>query len=226
MSVFDAIRRAVLRADGTQISEAFSSTNQTAVEMTDLANECAAEIVASHDWRALTKINTITGGLGETYPLPADYSRMTGGIEDPASWFWGYEPFHDVNEYLRFKTGGFSLVGNGGWIILDGALNFYPAPAGGSAFTYVSNLYARSEAGEPKAEFTQGNDTFVLSDRLLTLALLWRWKAQKGLEYGEDMANYETDLAREASRDRGYFTLRAPTNRLSGAIAYSGRAIR
>lgn len=226
MAVFDAIRKAVLRTSGTQIAEAFSSSQQVAVEMADLANEVAADIVASSPWRALTKVATIDGSQGEAYDLPADYSRMSGEIDDPATWFWGYTPFNDVNEYLQFKTGGFLLAGNGGWIILGGQLQFYPAPSSGASYPYVSGWYARSETGTAKAAFDADTDTFILPERLLTLGLIWRWKAQKGLEYAEDLNMYEIALSQESSRDRGFFALRAPVNRFEGPMAYSGRAIR
>lgn len=226
MAVFDAIRKAVLRTDGSVINEAFSSNDQVAIEMADLANEVAAEIVAANDWRILTRIATVDGSQGEAYDLPADYGRMSGDIDDPSTWFWGYTAFNDVNEFLRFKTGGFLLAGNGGWIILGGQLQFYPAPSAGATYPYVSRWYARDEGGTLKAEFTADNDMFVLDERLLTLGLTWRWKAQKGAEYSEDLAAYEVQLAREASRDRGFYALRTPRNRFEGPIAYSGRAIR
>lgn len=226
MAVIDAIRKAVLRTTGDKnTNEAFSSSQQVAAEMADLSNEVAAEIVAYHPWRALTRIQNV-GGAGETYALPADYSRMAGDIDDASTWFWGYTAFNDVNEYLRFKTGGFLLAGNGGWIMLGGELQFYPAPTAGATYPYISSYYARSEEGEAKPEFTTDNDTFILSERLLTLGLVWRWKAQKGLEYAEDLASYDTAMAQESTRDRGSYVLRAPVSRFSAPIAYSGRAIR
>lgn len=226
MAIFDAIRKAVLRTTGDQINEVFASSMQVAAEMADLSNEVAAEIVAYHPWRRLTKVATLDGAQGESYDLPADYDRMAGDIDDPSTWFWGYSAFNDVNEYLQFKTGGFLLAGNGGWIILGGKLEFYPAPSSGASFPYISNAYAQDEDGAPKSEFTADNDTFVLPDRLLTLGLVWRWKAQKGLEYSEDLATFQTALDQEATRDRGYYTLKSPRNRFDAPMAYSGRAIR
>jgi hypothetical protein len=87
MTAFTAIRAAALRTTGVAITNAFASTAQIAVEMTDLANEVATDILKSHDWRQLTKIATITADGGEVYALPSDYDRMTlgGGIEDAAS---------------------------------------------------------------------------------------------------------------------------------------------
>lgn len=226
MAVFDAIRKAVLRTSGEVLTEAFSSSRQSAVEMADLANEVAAEIVASAPWRVLTKVAEIDGSQGEAYDLPEDYSRMSGDIDDPSTWFWGYTAFNDVNEYLQFKTGGFLLAGNGGWIILGGQLQFYPAPSSGASYPYISGWYARDEGGTVKAEFDADNDSFILPERLLTLGLIWHWKAQKGLEYAEDLNKYEVAMSQESTRDRGFYALRAPVNRFEGPMAYSGRAIR
>lgn len=58
--------------------------------------------------------------------------------------------------------------------------------------------------------FTADDNEFLLDDRLLTLGLIWRWKAQKGLDYSEDLQTYEIALAQAQVRDRGNFALRAP----------------
>ena len=224
MAVFDSIRTAVLRAEGTVIQESFSSSDQVAVEMADLSNEVARDIVEDNNWRALTRIATISGG-GTSFPLPDDYLRMAGEVDDPATWFWGYEPFSDVNEWMRYKSGDFLLAANGGWIMLGGRLEFFPAPTGQAQFPYISNRFARSEDGTAKDKFTSDNDTFVLNERLLTLGLIWRWKAQKGMDYAEDMATYEQALMQDKARDRGSYVLRQPRP-LCGPIAYTGRPIR
>lgn len=229
MSVFTAIRAAALRTTGVAITNAFASTAQIAVEMTDLANEVATDILKSHDWRQLTKIATITADGGEVYPLPSDYDRMVsaGGIEDAASWFWGYEPFTSVNQWLQFKSGSYAIISPGGWIILGQEFNFYPVPVGDAQYPYISNEFALSEAGAPKSWFTADDDTFVLPERLLTLGLIWRWMAQKGLEYSEALATYEMALSQEQTRDRGARVYRTPTRIFGSArIAYTGTALR
>lgn len=226
MSVFAAIRTAILRAEGVTVREAYSSTDQVAIEMSDLANEVAADIASQHDWQALTKIHSLTGGA-ESYPLPADYDRMTfkADVDDASTWFWGYEPFDSVNDWMRYTSGHFQSTHPGGWIILGGELRFHPAPQSNAQFPYVSTQWARSESGDPKSVFDRDDDTFLLSERLLTLGLIWRWKAQKGLEYAEDMATYEQILAQEMARDRGSYVLRSPRGgRIGARVAYSGRA--
>lgn len=225
--IFDAIKAAVLRAEGATIQEAFSSSDQVAVEMADLANEVASDIASSHDWRALTKIHSLAGG-SESYPLPADYDRMVlaSEIDDSASWFWGYQPFDSVNDWMRYKSGTYPILSPGGWIILGGEMHFYPAARDAAQFPYISKEWARSEDGTPKAQFTADNDTFVLPERLMTLGLIWRWKAQKGVEYAEDMATYELALAQAQTRDRGAHVLRSnrSANYRGAGLAYTGRA--
>ena len=225
--IFPAIRSAILRVTGVTVSEVFASTDQVAVEMADLVNEVAIDIVKSHDWRALTKIATVTGG--ESHPLPDDFDRMLANarVEDTSSWFWGYQGFESVNEWMRYKSGSFGAPSPGGWIMLGGELQFYPAPSGTAQYPYISNEYARAEDGTPKGEFDADNDTFLLDNRLLTLGLIWQWQAQKGMDYSEAMASYELALARAQSRDKGARLLRSPLGgwRPDARLAYSGRAI-
>jgi len=228
MPILPAIKSAILRCTGVQVSTVFSSTDQIAVEMADLANEVATDIAKSYDWRTLTKIATVTGTGALAYALPADFDRMTLGaeVDDSATWFWGYEPFTSVNDWMRFRSGTYSIISPGGWIIIGGELQFYPAPNGNAEYPYISKNWARSSGDEPKAAFTADDDTFLLDERLLTLGLIWRWMAQKGFEYSEAMATYELALAQAQGRDKGARLLRTPRDSFRGArLAYSGRAI-
>lgn len=227
--IFPALRSAIQRCTGESVQQVFASTSQIAVEMADLSNEVAADIIKSHDWRALTKVAQVVGDGGFAYPLPADYDRMVLGsdVDDAASWFWGYDHFDSVNEWMRFRSGTYSIVSPGGWIILGGELQFYPAPNGTAQYPYISNQYARAENGTPMAAFMSDGDSFVLDDRLLTLGLIWKWKAQKGYDYTEAMADYEKALAQSQARDKGARVLRTPRRHgVPGAkLTYSGRPI-
>ena len=227
--IFPAIRSAILRCTGENVQQVFASTAQIAVEMSDLANEVATDIMKSHDWRALTKVAQVVGDGGLNYPLPADYDRMVlaSDIDDAATWFWGYDSFDSVNEWMRFRSGTYSIVSPGGWIILGGELQFYPAPNGTAQFPYISNLYARDASGTPTAAFVSDSDSFVLDDRLLTLGLIVKWSAQKGQEYSEALADYELALSQAQARDKGARLLRTPRRYgVPGAkLAYSGRPL-
>lgn len=228
MTILTAIRAAVLRTTGVAVSNIYGNTSQIAVEMADLADEVATDIARSQDWRALTRVATVIGTGAENYALPPDYDRMllSAEVDDPVTWFWGYEPFESVNDWMRFKSGTFSLISPGGWIIIGGELNFYPPPAGNAEYPYISNAWARSGGDAEQTGFLADTDTFVLDERLLTLGLIWRWLSQKGLDYSEALATYETALAQAQTRDKGARLLRTPQRTFrSGRTAYTGRAI-
>jgi hypothetical protein len=182
----------------------------------------------SHDWRALTKVATVVNDGGMVYALPSDYDRMVNAasVDDAVSWFWGYSPFASVSEWLQYTTGAYASVSPGGWIIIAGELQFYPAPVGNAQYPYISNLIARSDALVEQTGFTADTDTFVLDERLLTLGLIWRWSSQKNVDYSEHLATYEMALSQAQARDRGARVIRSPTRFFSGArTAYTGSAM-
>ena len=199
----------MVRLVGRKPQTVFSSAQQMEMEIVDLATDVAADIAGSHDWRALTSIHTITGdGVTSSFDLPADYDRMVlaQAVHDPNNWFWGYSRITDLDEWIAVTTSGFFGITPCWWIMLGGQMQFAPTPADGAqaSFPYVSKNFGRSANGAtPISVFSNDGDSFVLNERLLTLGLIWRWKAQKGLEYAEDMANYEKALSEDQARDKG-----------------------
>lgn len=210
MTIAAAISRAALRVTGDRLGSVFSNNAQIAVELSDLANEVAQDIAESHQWQALTKIAQLTGDGSQTaFPLPSDYNRMLigGGIQKQGSWLWSYRHVPSVEEWLHLQNSGFVGYRNA-WILLGGQLQFNPAPTGVAQFPYIRNTIVRAEDGTLKREFDRDDDEFVLDERLITLALIWRWREQKGLEYAEDMANYEKALSERQVRDAGPSVIR------------------
>jgi hypothetical protein len=213
MTVLSACQSAMLRLGGGKPSTVFSSQNQMEMEIADLATDVATDIMKSHDWRDLTVIETFTpDGVTATFPKPSDYDRMVlaEDIEDGSNWLWGYTPVDSLSDWIRITTSGFSAITPGWWIILGGQFQFSPAPSVGSpaVFPYISKNFGRTAAGGAISAFANDSDRFVLNERLLTLGIIWRYKAQKGLEYAEDMASFEKALSEEAARDKGSRVIR------------------
>ena len=220
MAILDAIRKAILRTDGSVVQEVFASSDQICVEMADLANEVAIDIVHSQDWRDLTKLHTITGdGTQTDFPLPADYDRMVASsyLQDDQMWFWGYRNIPTINEWLQWKQSGFWGNIPGGWTMLGGQMSFVPPPSGSATYPYISKLYAKDENGVSKAQFDRDTDTFFLGNDLITLGCIWKWMAQKKMDYGEDLQNYEISLSQAQTRDRGARVIRHGSSRNSYA---------
>lgn len=217
MSVLTACQSALVRMIGKKPATVFSSTEQTVVEVADLVNEVAADIMKGHDWQALTEIYDITGdGAATAFPFPDDYDRMVlaTDIYDANSWAWGYDHITSIGEWIMHTTGA-AIRTPGAWMVRKDQFQFSPTPSAGqiARFAYISNLFARDTIGTPKAAFTEDTDTFALDDRLLTLGLIWRWRAQKKLDYAEDMQTYEIALSQEQARDKGAKVIRSRVRR-------------
>jgi hypothetical protein len=209
MTIQTVVNNAAIRIQGNAPATVFSSTTQIAVELRNLVQDVAEDIAGCHDWRDLTKIATFTGdGATETFAKPSDYDRMVQGssITDPDTWLWGYYAIPTVTDWLRRRD--VAWISPGGWILLGGEFQFYPAPVGDAEFPYISNLIVRADNDDLKTAFTADNDSFVLSERLLTLGLIWRYRSQKGLDYSEDMATFEIELSKIQTADKGARVIR------------------
>ncbi|MFG1340371.1 phage adaptor protein [Xanthobacter autotrophicus] len=223
MSALSACSEASLVLTGRPLATLFSATGHFEREMQYLVNEAARAIAKAADWQGLTKLCTFNGdGVAQSFPLPDDYDRMTlaGQVYSTRS-TWPMRRVEDLNQWLDFTITG--VVGDPGcWIILGGAMQFLPVLASGDSakFYYVTNRIASGG----KATFSADSDTFLLSERLLTLALVWRWRALKRLEYSEDLRNFEIAFSEEAGRDRGAKMLAVGRARIPAGIgvAYPG----
>jgi hypothetical protein len=91
--------------------------------------------------------------------------------------------------------------------IIRGELVVIPAGIAGHiyAFEYVSTFSVTDEVGaNPGSRFIRQTDISTFPDQLLLAGLRWKWKSEKGLDYGEDFRRYEelvnNAIARDGSR--------------------------
>lgn len=206
MTVLSAISQASRLMGKGSVTAAYNSANPFAAEMAALANEAAGDMAKGYDWRRLTVLHTVTGdGTANDFDLPDDYDRMPVKM-DLMRGADGrlLEKVDDLDDW-NYRRATNLTPNDGEWIMLGGQLSVYPALASGETvrFYYVSNEFAKDNSGTAKASFTVDTDTFLLPERLLTLALIWRWRAMKGYEYAEDMQSYEIALSQEVLRERG-----------------------
>ena len=89
--------------------------------------------------------------------------------------------------------------------IVGDTINFYPNPAANQAcaFEYISRNWITTSTSATSAFWTSDADLPNISDQLIILGLIWRWKAAKGLDYAEDFAKYERKIADAMARDAG-----------------------
>lgn len=228
MSTVLAITKRVAPAIGIEVPTVlYGSTIREQVELAELANDTAEAIAKAHEWQALKTLHTLNGdGSTEDFALPADYDRMP---KDQKLWSSRIQtPLTHVTSTDRWleldiRSYGFVI---GVWSLFGDQVHIKPAMVATETakFYYLSARYAKDSGGTAKAAFSADDDTFRLNDRLLRLGMIWKWKENKGLPYGEDMADYEDALSEEISADKGARILRVGKARLSKGltVAYPG----
>lgn len=209
MTVLSAIQGASVGLGLAAPSAVFAATDRTAVEMAEIAREAAQAIAEAHDWQVLKRLQTYTGtGAADAFDLPADFLRMP---KDQRIWSSAQEtPMTHVlshDDWLELEVKTYELVTRA-WTILGGQVAIKPTmPTGETAkFYYQSSHFARDGAGT-KADFTADGDEFRLPERVLKLGIVWRWRALKGLDYSEEMVNFEIALSKAIAADKGPRTL-------------------
>lgn len=220
MTILSTAQSAIAYLTGQRIAAVVSSQDEIAVEIEAVAEEAARDIAKAHDWTALTQLAQIMGDSTETsFPLPDDYDRMNmaAGVHSSQWVSWRYTHVETLDEWLDVQQ--FGLVTPGYWTQLGGRFQILPAPPAGETvrFYYQSNLIFKDSNGNLKPAIDADSDSFVLDERVLRLAIIWRWKAMKQMDYNEDMRNYEMALSQEMGRDGGSRVIRSGTDRFRNA---------
>lgn len=211
MTILSVAQDAAVKLNRARPSSLFSPSLDVsfAAELLLAAKDTAESLVKEdHDWRDLTTLGTCQGdGATVSFPLATvapGYERLIKTAKLHSLRFRNatFRPAKDLDEWLFIKDN--LLVGSpGNWVLLDGSIQIFPAmPVTDTArFFYISNRYALSGGGIPQSAFLADTDTFVLDERLLRLGIIWRWRADKRLEYAEDLKNYE--IAKSAAMGSG-----------------------
>lgn len=210
-------------------SSVYGSSEREHVELAALANEMAKRIAFdTHDWTKLKTLATLTGdGSATTFSYPSDYQRMLKDVRLWPSASPGTPLTHivDTDEWLSYDVQSFNGV-VGRWTMIGSTIGIKPAVANAAAvkFYYITNLIVDPATGSNKTDFTIDTDVFLLDERLLRLAIVWQWKANKGRPYAEDMANYENTLAMRIGEDKGPRVLTVGQQRMpsDARVAYPG----
>jgi hypothetical protein len=233
MSVLSVCREAAVKLNQTRPASIFSSTDSFALELSVAANEAARAVMKAKEWNKLKTLATMTGDASTTsFALPADYDRMlVKGKVHSANWQnASFVKADDEDDWLYSQD--LELTGNPGkWIILGGRFQVFPAmSASETARFYYISKYVVALTGSTtgsKATFTTDTDEFILSEEVLKLGIIWRWRANKRQEYAEDMTNFEIAIAEEMGADKGSNILTIGRRRMpaEASLVYPGTIV-
>ena len=180
-----------------------------------LANRDGKRLRDTHQWmilQILESFNTVASQ--EEYALPSDYRSMLSDT------FWDRADFDRVRgqltaqEWQEIKSGllGSGVVNRRFRIQRDNtatppANKIYidPIPAASGeeqVFEYVSNAWTVNAAGTvTSTEWTMDDDIALLDEELLTMGLIWRFRARKGFDVALDIAEWEAAVSQAIAFD-------------------------
>lgn len=227
MTVLSACQEAAVEIGQPNPTAVYGAAAPFARELALQANRVAQEIAKAHDWRALTTLGTLTGdGSTTSFALPADYDRMLKKTQVHShSWQnMGFSSPRDLDQWLNMNDSG--VTGTpGNWVLLGGRFQFTPAmPTGETArFYYQSKYYAlATDNTTTKPAFTIDTDMFRLSERVLALGIVYRWRVMKGYDASAASSQFAVALAEEIGADKGSRSLAIGRKRLNAELAYQG----
>lgn len=213
MTLLTTVQKAARKLNIAVPSTVIGNADLNVALLLELAQEEGDELSRRHEWQAITveKTQATLAAVIQT-ALPSDYDRLVFNAE-----IW--------NRTLSLKYAGPTSARTwqqlqvsqtagivGWWRLRGGALLLFPAPTAGQtiAYEYVSKNWCESSGGTDQSAWAADTDVGLIPERLMTLGIIWRWRAAKSLAYAEEMATYEREVERATARDRGAGTLMAP----------------
>jgi hypothetical protein len=210
MSLLTIVAGAASSLSLPTITAVVGSLDANATLLFTLAKREGRELMRRHDWQNLVVAHTwtTTATVAQSSALPSDYDRLVPDVEiwnrSANSRLVGPTP---SNTWQRLQSGISGGV-TGWWRIIGNVLQVYPAPEASQTFAldYISKNYCESSGGTDQAEWAADADLGRIPEHLVELGLVWRWLRAKGMDYAEELATYEREVEKAASRDRGLGT--------------------
>jgi len=206
MSLLTLVQDVCRRISLARPNAVMSATDEQTQQLLGLANEEGQELAARFPWQALTQQSQFATVAAESQGSMTTLAGAGfGWILNDTIWNRSQRrPIFGPKTPANWQMLKASFM-NGPWIqyrIRGNEMLFLPTPAAGEDcyFEWQSKYWVISSTGNA-ASYVDDADTSLLDERLLTLGVIWRWKAAKGLEYAEDFNKYERALIDATSRD-------------------------
>lgn len=215
MSLLTVVQTACRRLAIPVPTAVVSSQDSQVQQLWELANQEGTELTERYDWSALVRQTNFTTVAAEDQPssVPSGFGhyiidsmwnrttkRKCFGPLTSADWqqVLSYPIYTSINPVFR-------LIQPAGTI--DGYIKLVPTPPAGQSiyYEYALKFWAVASGGTTptKESYVEDTDFCAVDERLVAKGLVWRFKAAKGFEYGQDFSNYEADVARAQAQDGG-----------------------
>jgi len=205
MTLLEVIQYMSVRTGLRTPSAATTSADPGVLQLIALLNELMTEITSRWLFEELIQEATWTATAVEDQgDIDALAPRGFGGIL-PHTFYnrtTGLEVLGPISKEAWQADKALSSVGTTlAYRIRNNHLLFNPVPTAGHALAFeyrsLTPIYNATDAVY-KEFFTKDADEFLLNPNLLLLGLRYKWKAEKGFSYAEDLSRFEifaNDLA-------------------------------
>lgn len=190
-------------------SSVMASIDPLVVPLRGLAQEEGKTLAGRHTWQVLQTeytFPTVNGTV--SYALPTGFGelikdtvynrtrrrRMVGDLS-PSQWQ------ETQASLVTMVNPAFRIRGN---LFL---ISPTPTAAETVAYEYLSKNWCQSSISAGQPAWVADDDTGILNEELMTLGIVWRFKASKGLDYAEAMNNYEIEVAKAIFKDGARVTI-------------------
>lgn len=198
-----------------QPTSTVGSTDPRVLQMLALLRHELDNERSRHDWTGLitTDAPTLTATSAiATVTLPTDFKRFVpnGTIYHTTT----LRPIIGPLSTLEWQqiTLGTTPTSTLYWRRFGSTFKIAGATTGDTiSYDYISSYPVQTAGGVAKAAFTADDDTSRLPENLAELGLIWRWLKANNLDYAEEMSNYERELERATTEDRGAIRLISTT---------------
>mgnify|MGYP003630043094 FL=1 len=204
----------------TAPSSVIGNTDKQVIQLLRMAQREGKNLGARHNWSFMQKEATFTqaaaalqgtiasliGSDYESIKNDTMWNRTTQlpilGPLAPRDW-QALQAFPVTGPYPQYRIQGKSIY-------------FSPVPSNATdtiALEYKSKNWCESSGGSGQVAWADDTDVGLLDEDIMTLGILWRWYARKGLDYAQDFADYEQRVANAIARDGGQRHLRLDAGR-------------
>jgi hypothetical protein len=199
MSLITAVNEAADLVSLDRFTAVAGSGGDDAKTMLAIAQQAGEEIAHRVDWNRLVKTANV---VGVPYTLPADYHRPVPGAALVTALGVFIRPITNTGEWATLSKVALSQPY---FYRAQGKINIIPTSAAVNAtLNYVSgNFVVKVDGTTFRNAFESDDDGTVFNEDLLVRNMVWRWKRQKGLDYVDDLAEFEAMLTSEIKADRG-----------------------
>jgi hypothetical protein len=209
MSLLSIVQGASDRLGLTRPSTVITSSDENARVLLGMAQEEGKALYDRHTWQVLqTEYTFPTVNGTASYALPDGFDqllkdtvfnrtrrrRMVGDLS-PEQWQETQASLVTmVNPAFRIRGSLFYISPT-------------PTAAETVAYEYMSRNWCQSSISVGQSAWAADTDTGILSEELMTLGVIWRFKSKKGLDYAEDMSNYEIAVNKAIFKDGARVTI-------------------